>query len=184
MQKAGPALLLAPAALLLASVPIAFTFVAIECTSPGAGAVAAYARQAFGPTAGRMGCWFYFGVPIGVPALGLIGGGYVADVTGSGKATAVVTATGIVLVAISANLGCRTGWGRLTPLLTALPVTMIVATAVAALPHGDGDNLTPVAPHGWAAAGSAARVLTWVFTGWVAVGNFTGRPHNARRTLP
>ncbi|MGW0818530.1 APC family permease [Streptomyces viridiviolaceus] len=184
-HNAGPASLLALAALLLISVPIAFTFVAIERTSPGAGGVAAYATRAFGETAGRIvGYWFYLGVPIGVPALGLIGGGYLADATGGGKATAVATATAVVLVAIGTNLGRRAGSGRLTPILTALLVTLIVVTAAVALPHGDSTALTPIAPRGWAAIGSAALVLTWVLTGWEAVSSFTGRLRDPRRTLP
>ncbi|MGW0226316.1 APC family permease [Streptomyces tendae] len=184
-HNAGPASLVALAALLIISVPIAFTFVAIERTSPGAGGVAAYATRAFGGTAGRIvGYWFYLGVPIGVPALGLIGGGYLADATGGGKATAVATATAVVLVAIATNLGRRAGSGRLTPILTALLVALVVVTAAVALPHGDSSHLTPFAPRGWAAIGSAALVLTWVLTGWEAVSAFTGRLRDARRTLP
>ncbi|MFF8883933.1 APC family permease [Streptomyces flaveolus] len=184
-HNAGPASLLALAALLLISVPIAFTFVAIERTSPGAGGVAAYVARAFGETAGRIvGYWFYLGVPIGVPALGLIGGGYLADATGGDKATAVATATAVVLVAIGANLGHRAGSGRLTPVLTALLVALVVVTAAVALPHSDRTHLTPFAPRGWAAIGSAALVLTWVLTGWEAVSAFTGRLRDARRTLP
>ncbi|MFD7135328.1 APC family permease [Streptomyces sp. NPDC059894] len=184
-HNAGPASLVALAALLLVSVPIAFTFVAIERTSPGAGGVAAYATRAFGATTGRIvGYWFHLGVPIGVPALGLIGGGYLADATGGGKVTAAATAAAVVLVAIAANLGRRAGSGRLTPVLTALLAALVVVTAAVALPHGDSAPLTPFAPRGWAAIGSAALVLTWVLTGWEAVSHFTGRLRDPRRTLP
>lgn len=99
---AGPASLIVLATLLLVSVPIAFTFVSLERITPGSGGVAYYAARAFGPGAGRMvGYWFYLGVPIGVPALGMIAGSYVSSAMGAGKPVVIGVAAVIVAGALS-----------------------------------------------------------------------------------
>ncbi len=49
-----------------------------------------------------------------------------------------------------------------------LAVLLMVATLVS-LPHATTANLTPFAPYGWAAVGSAAALLIWAFAGWEVV---------------
>src|SRR5690349_1231670 len=67
-RAAGPASLVAVAAVLLASVPLAATFAALATRHPDSGGVATYVRLALGPTAARMtGYWFFFGVCVGAP---------------------------------------------------------------------------------------------------------------------
>lgn len=184
-HAAGPASLAALAVLLAASAPIAVTFAAIERAAPGAGGVAGYVARAFGPLTGRIaGAWFYLGVPIGVPALGMIGGGYVAAATGGGKVTQLVVAAAVVAVAVAANLRHRPGTGPVPLVLTGILVVVIAVTAVASVPHADPDNLVPFAPEGWGAVAPAALVLTWVLTGWEAAANFGGMLRDLRRTLP
>ncbi|SEQ41077.1 APC family permease [Microlunatus flavus] len=183
--EAGPASLVTLGVLLTVSAPIAFTFAALNAAAPAAKGVAGYATVAFGPLAGRLvSAWFRSGVPIGVPALGLIGGGYVAEATGGGKATAVTVAAGICAVAVVASVLHRPGSGVLTLLLSAALTVLIVGTAVVALPHGHTASLRPFAPGGLAAVAASALVLTWVLTGWEAVTNFTDVLRDPRRTLP
>jgi amino acid efflux transporter len=183
--QAGPASLVTLGALLAVSAPIAFTFAALNAALPAAKGVAGYAAAAFGPLAGRLvSAWFRYGVPVGVPALGLIGGEYVAEATGGGKATVVTVATGICAVAIVTSVLHRAGGGVVTLLLSVALAVLVTATAVSALPHADVTNLTPFAPHGLVAAGASALVLTWVLTGWEAVTNFTDVLRDPRRTLP
>ncbi|MGI3779224.1 MAG: amino acid permease, partial [Janthinobacterium lividum] len=183
--KAGPASLITLAVLLVVSAPIAFTFADLNAALPDAKGVAGYAAAAYGPLAGRLAsAWFRYGVPIGVPALGLIGGDYVAEAIAGGKTTAIVVAAGICAVAIVASIFRRAGSGVLTLALSIALTVLIITTAVLALPHASSANLTPVAPHGFVAAAASALVLTWVLTGWEAVTNFTGVLRDPRRTLP
>jgi len=183
--QAGPASLITLGVLLVVSAPIAFTFAALHRAVPAARGVSGYAAAAFGPLTGRLvSAWFRYGVPIGVPALGLIGGGYVAEATGGGKATTVAVAAGICGVAVVVSVLHRAGSGLSTLLLSAVLAVLITATAALALPHADIANLTPLAPHGVVAVASAALVLTWVLTGWEAVTNFTDVLREPRRTLP
>lgn len=183
--QAGPASLITLGVLLVVSAPIAFTFAALHAATPTAHGIAGYASAAFGSLAGRLvTAWFRYGVPIGVPALGLIGGEYVAEATGGDKSTVVTVAAAICAVAVIASILYRAGSGILTLLLSIALVLLIATTAVLALPHGDAANLTPFAPNGVVAVAASALVLTWVLTGWEAVTNFTGVLRDPRRTLP
>lgn len=81
-ELAGPASILAVAAVLVLSIPLAGTFAALAARYPDAGGVATFVRLALGRTAARMaGYWFFFGVPVGG---GLVGD----DVPGGGVAGA------------------------------------------------------------------------------------------------
>src|SRR3989442_7062191 len=92
-QAAGPASILAWAALLVLSAPLAITFAALGVRHPVAGGVAAYVREGFGEDAAAVtGGWFLAAVLIGAPTVSLVGGYYVADLTGSGTSVAVAVA--------------------------------------------------------------------------------------------
>ena len=99
-QAAGPASVLAWAGLLLASLAIAVTFAALGVRHPVAGGAAAYVRAAYGRRAAAVtGWWFYAGVVAGAPAVWLIGGFYVAHLTGGGRPVAVAAATTTTIIA-------------------------------------------------------------------------------------
>src|SRR5213593_1747015 len=98
VQAAGPVSILAWAALLVLSAPLAVTFAALAVRYPVAGGVSAYVREAFGDGAAAVtGAWFMTAVVFGGPAVALIGGYYVADLTDSG--TGVSVAVGIAMYA-------------------------------------------------------------------------------------
>jgi amino acid efflux transporter len=111
-------------------------------------------------------------------------GGYVADVVGGGRRTAVlVGATLIVGVALLNAAGLRLS-GRVQLAMTGVLATLMTVTVVAALPHARWDNLTPFAPHGWSAVGSAAALLVWGFAGWEAVASLAGDYRRPGRDVP
>src|SRR5205814_7538626 len=88
-QAAGAASILAWAALLVLSAPLAITFAALGVRHPVSGGVSAYVRVGIGERAAAVtGGWFLSAVFLGAPAVALIGGYYVADLTGSGTAVA------------------------------------------------------------------------------------------------
>ena len=75
------------AGLLVLSAPLAITFAVLGIRHPVAGGVTAYVREAFGEARRPVtGGWFLMAVFLGAPAVALIGGYYVADLTGSGTA--------------------------------------------------------------------------------------------------
>lgn len=186
-QQAGPASLIPLGLLLLVSAPIAFTFVALDRRT-GAGASAGipgYVAQAFGTRTGNLvAAWFRYGVPIGVPALALIGGSYVSAAFGGDKTLTVIVAVAITGTATITTIVRRAGSGPLMLILTAVLIALIVVTAITSAPHSDMEHLTPFAPTGIQGVFASALVLTWVLTGWEAATNFTRVLKDPRRNLP
>ena len=120
----------------------------------------------------------------GAPAVSLIGGYYVADLTGSGTGVAGGVGLAMFGVVLAANsLGLRVSSRLQLALSTVLVAAIIVAVSVA-LPSRAGDNWTPFAPHGWWAVGTAASILVWLFVGWEAVAQLAGEFHNPASDLP
>ena len=185
LEAAGPASVVAWAALLVLSAPLALTFAALGVRLPVAGGVAAYVRAGFGDAGGAAtGGWFLTAVLLGAPAVSLIGGFYVAGLTGSGRGVAALVGLGMFAAVLLANaLGLRLS-SRLQLLLAGV-LTLVIAVAVAvALPAHGGEHWTPFAPEGWWAVGTAANVLVWLFVGWEAVAQLAGEFREPETQLP
>jgi amino acid efflux transporter len=184
-QSAGPASILAWGLLLAFSVPLAITFGALGVRHPVSGGVSAYVREGFGDNAAAVtGNTFITAVLFGAPAVALIGGYYVAALTGSGTSVAVVVAVLIVAVVFGANaLGLRISSGFQLGLSAVLVAVIALAVGVA-LPSRATHNWTPFAPHGWWAVGTAANILVWLFVGWEAVAQLAGDFRDPERDLP
>lgn len=184
-SAAGPASILAWGLLLVFSVPLAITFGALGVRHPVAGGVSAYVAEGFGDNAAAVtGNTFITAVLFGGPAVSLIGGYYVANLTGSGTGVAVGVAFAIMLTVNAANLlGLRISSGFQLGLAAVL-VTVIAVAVAAALPSRATDNWTPFAPHGWWAIGTAANILVWLFVGWEAMAQLAGDFRNPERDLP
>ena len=184
-QAAGPASIIAWVALLVLSAPLAITFAALGVRHPVAGGVAAYVRAGLGEGAAAVtGACFMTAVLIGGPAVSLIGGYYVADLTGSGAGVAVAVGLGMFGVVLAANaFGLRISSGF--QLVLSFVLVVVVATAVGvALPGRASDNWAPFAPHGWWAVGDAASILIWLFIGWEAMAQLAGEFRRPERDLP
>jgi len=184
-QVAGPASVLAWAALMLLSAPIAATFAALAVRHPVSGGVAAYVDEAFGPTAAAVtGLCFLTSIVIGSPAVALMGAYYVADLTGAGQGAAVVIALAIWGTVLLANVfGLRVSSGVQLG-LSALLVAVIAVAVLVAVPGRAGTGWTPFAPHGWWAVGSAAAGLVWLVIGWEAMAQLAGDFRDPGRDVP
>jgi amino acid efflux transporter len=185
VQAAGGASIVAWAALIVLSAPLAIVFAALGIRHPVAGGVSAYVREGVGETAAAItGGWFLAAVFIGAPAVSLIGGYYVADLTDSGTPVAALVGLAMFATVLAANAsGLRVSSGFQLGLSSVLIVVMTVAIATA-LPSKGGDNWTPFAPHGWWAVGTAANILVWLFVGWEAVAQLAGDFRRPEVDLP
>jgi amino acid efflux transporter len=181
---AGPASLLAWAGLLLLSVPLATTFAALGARYPDGGGVSTYARRAFGARAATVVGWcFYFAIPIGAPTAAGFAGAYVADSAGGGRQTQLLATGGIIgLVAAMNWFGLRVS-GRVQLVIAFVLGGLLLAATLVSLPHARLGNLTPFAPHGWLAVGSAAALLVWAFAGWEAVTSLSGEYRDPARDI-
>jgi amino acid efflux transporter len=184
-QAAGPASIVAWAALLVLSAPLAVTFAALGIRHPVAGGVSTYVREAFGDTAAAVtGIWFLTAVVFGAPAVALIGGYYVADLTGSGTGVAVTVGLAMYAIVFAANvagLGLSSGFQLV---LSAVLVGVVAVAVGVAVPTHAAENWTPFAPHGWWAVGTAANILIWLFIGWEAMAQLAGDFREPARELP
>jgi amino acid efflux transporter len=182
---AGPASLVAWAALVLLSVPLASTFAALGSRFPDSGGVSTYVRRAFGDRAAAAVGWcFYFAVPVGAPPASMMAGGYVADVVGGGRTTTLAVAGALILGTGAMNAAGLRFSGRVQLGLASVLALLMTATIAVALPHAEAESLAPFAPYGWAAVGSAAAVLVWGFAGWEAVASLAGDYRRPRRDVP
>lgn len=184
-EAAGPASVLAWAALLAVSTPLAIAFAALGVRYPEADGTAAYARAAFGARAGGVtGWWFLAGVVLGAPAVALVGGFYLAELVGAGREVAVPAAAGMMGAVLVTNVaGLRTTAKFQLGLAGVLAALLLVAV-VTALPESRADNWTPFAPHGVTAIGTAASLLMLSFIGWEAVSHLAGELREPARQLP
>jgi amino acid efflux transporter len=141
-------------------------------------------RAGFGARASAVtGAWFLAAVVIGAPAVSLIGGFYVADLTGAGTAVAASVGLAMFAAVLAANaFGLRVSSGLQLGLSAVLVAVVAVAIASVVPAHG-GEHWTPFAPHGWWAVGSAANVLMWLFVGWEAVAQLAGDLRDLPRSM-
>jgi amino acid efflux transporter len=184
-KAAGPASVIAWAALLVVSVPLAATFAALGVRHPVPGGVSAYVREAFGGGASAVtGVSFTTAVVFGAPAISLVGGYYVADLVGGGRSLAVAVAVAVMAAVLGGNaLGLRVSASVQLGLSAVLVATIAVAVS-AALPSRVGRHWSPFAPHGWWAVGTAANILIWLFVGWEAMAQLAGEFARPARDLP
>jgi amino acid efflux transporter len=184
VQEAGPASLLAWAGLLVLSVPLATTFAALGARYPDGGGVSTYARRAFGPrTATVIGWCFFAAVLIGAPTAAGFAGAYVADAAGGGRRTMLLATAGIIAVVAAMNwFGLKVS-GRVQLGIAGVLGVLLAGATVVSLPHAHLANLTPFAPHGWLAVGSAAALLVWAFAGWEAVTSLSGEYRDPARDI-
>ncbi|MEU5211443.1 APC family permease [Streptomyces sp. NPDC020742] len=182
---AGPASLLAWAALLAMCVPVAASFAALGARFPDGGGVATYVHRAIGPRAAAVvGWWFYGAVPIGVVSAALIGGRYVAGAAGWGTGGANAVAGAVLAASLVSNaVGLRMS-GRAQLLLGGLLAAVLLCTVLAAAPQVSAAHFTPFLPGGWTSVGSAAVVLFFAFAGWEAASHLSGEFADPARDLP
>lgn len=185
VQDAGPAALVAVAAIIALSVPLAVTFAALGSRFPAAGGVSSFVVRALGPAAGTITAWwFYLGVLLGVPAMGLFAGDYVQAAVGGGTATRLGTALLVIAVAAAATARGIQVSGGMQVALTGLLIGGLLVVLALVAPTFQLERLTPIAPNGWGAVAPAALVLIWFLTGWEAAAHLTGRFSDARRDVP
>ena len=184
VEAAGPASIVAWVGLLVLSAPLAITFAALGARLPIAGGVAAYVREGLGERAGGVtGACFVATSLLGAPAVSLIGGYYVADLTGRGRATAALVGLAMFAVVVAANaLGLRVA-SSLQVVLSSALVGVVLVAVLAALPSHGSHGWRPFAPRGWWAVGSAANILMWLFIGWEAMAQLVGEFRDPARQL-
>ncbi|WEK13853.1 MAG: amino acid permease [Candidatus Microbacterium phytovorans] len=182
---AGPASILAVAAVLGLSVPLAGTFAVLAARYPDPGGVASYVRKALGGTAARMtGYWFLFGVCAGAPVVAALGAEYVVAALGVDRAFVPLLAALIFLPPFALNaLGVRVAGGAQF-VLTALLLAVVVFVVGLGAPSVEASNFQPFLPHGWAGVATAVSLFVWAFAGWEVGTHISGEFRRPARDIP
>ena len=184
-RVAGPASLIAWAALLVLSVALATTFSALGARYPDGGGVAHFARLAFGRSAGAAVGWcFYVAIPLGAPAAAGFGAAYVADVVGGGQWTRYATIIGLLAIVVIMNWYGIQVSGRVQLIIAGTLAVLLAVATVVSLPHASWANLTPFAPYGVGGVVAAAAMLVWAFAGWEAVASLSAEYAHPARDIP
>lgn len=184
-QAAGPASVLAVAAVFVLSIPLAGTFAALAARYPDAGGVASYVRRTLGDTWARVtGYWFFFGVGAGAPVVAVLGADYVAAIVGVDRSVVPWLALALLVPPFVANyFGVRVSGVAQLALTGALLAIVIGVVAVAA-PAANPGNFTPFLSQGWGGVGAAISLFVWAFAGWEVGTHIAGEFRNPRRTIP
>ena len=184
-EAAGPASIVAVAAVLLLSIPLAGTFAALAARYPDAGGVATFVRLALGPTAARMsGYWFFFGVSFGAPVIAILGGEYVTAAMGGDRSMVPIIALAFLVIPLIVNFfGLRVS-GSIQLFLTGLLLVVVIGVVSVTAPVMKPQNFEPFMPNGWGGVALAISLFVWAFAGWEAVTHIAGEFKNPRRTIP
>jgi amino acid efflux transporter len=183
-RVAGSSALLAWAALIALSWPIAATFARLGVRRPGASGVLDYCAAVFGRRfAVGVGRCFWFAIPVGTPAAALMAGGYVGAVTGSGRVASAVMGIGLTVVVAAVNLGRVATTARLQLVLSGVLAVFLVLCTAGSLSEANAANLQPFAPHGVGGVVRAVGVLVWGFAGWEAVASLSGEFRDRARDI-
>ncbi|MEX5255181.1 APC family permease [Kocuria arenosa] len=183
---AGPWL---PLALLLAAVVAwcnATSTAQLAAVHPASGGTYVYANRQLGPWPGFVAGWgFVTGKTASAAAMALTFGLYAAELTGADDAAARLLAVAAVLGLTAVNLGGVTRTARLTKLLVA-PVLVVLLAVVVLLFAGTG----PAAGDGLGWDGTAwgvlpaAGTLFFAFAGYARVATMGEEVRDPARTIP
>jgi APA family basic amino acid/polyamine antiporter len=188
---AGPWL---PLALLLAAVVAwcnATSTAQLAAVHPASGGTYVYANRQLGPWPGFVAGWgFVTGKTASAAAMALTFGLYAAELTGADDAGARLLAVAAVLGLTAVNLGGVTRTARLTKLLVA-PVLVVLLAVVVLLfsgtgpaaggaPAGDGPGWDGT---GWGVL-PAAGTLFFAFAGYARVATMGEEVRDPARTIP
>ncbi|MGI5185526.1 APC family permease [Dactylosporangium sp. CA-152071] len=182
---AGPGSLLAWAALVAASVPLAATFTALAVAFPNSGGISAVAARAYGPRAfAVIGFWFIAATPLAVYVAAHIGGQYVAAAVGAGQPAATVVTAAILGIVFTANAFALKTSGRVQLVVIGSLVAVLGTATLSTARHIDPANLTPLLPDGPVPVAHACVLLFIAFAGWEAAAHLTDGVTDPARTLP
>lgn len=181
-ELAGPASLIAWAAMTLLIIPLALTMGLLSAKHPNAGGVSHFVTLAFGSKAGSLIGWFFLmSVPIGAPVAALTGAGYMTTAMSWDESVRIAIAAGIVAVGLLSNIIGMKLAGRVQVAVVLAIIAVLIFTVIAAQPYIEAAHFTPFMPNGWVSVGQSAAILFWCFIGWEAVSHLSEEFKNPKQ---
>jgi amino acid efflux transporter len=182
---AGPACLLAWGVLVLVSYPFAHVFARISVAHPHSGGIASFVERVLGRHIGHVvGLMLVAALVTLTTVMGMVTAQYLHALLGL-SSTASLVPLGLVAILVSVlvsliglPVSAKVQAAGLLALLMAL-----IALLILSAPHAHADNLTPFAPAGWTAVGSAAVICFFAFLGWENVATLAEEVRDPEKTF-
>ncbi|GAA2524700.1 APC family permease [Winogradskya humida] len=186
-EAAGPLSLVAWLLLIVYSYPFALIFARLSMLYPTSRGIPEFIERAFGRRPAQISSVFLvLTLLVANPVLGLAAIRYLFTIWDPDPSNLTVIGYGflVVLASILFNLlGIKVSTRLQATLLTVLVAFLVVVIAVS-LPHAEPANLTPFAPHGWGALGSALIICFFGFIGWENAAPVAEEVVDPPRTFP
>ncbi len=182
---AGNNALLSWLGMVVLSIPLAFTFAILAREFPSAGGVSTFVEKAFGRYMGALIGWFYFmAAAAGQFIVPLTGGIYVAYAYHLPSWAAFVTASALLMGAVTSNyFGLRTS-GKVQVAVSGLVIFILLSVIILAIPHIGAVHLTPKEPlRHLSSIGAGAMMIFWSFFGWEAITSLAPEFKNPERDI-
>lgn len=186
LELAGPASLLAWLILAVVSFPIAAAFARFSAEYPSAAGTSYLIRRAFGDRLGASSGLFLLLLNLVVnPVLGLAAARYFAALMGwHGHTVILLVGFAAMSLGVVANmLGLRLA-SQVQLVLVFSLIVGLVAVIVVSAPAAQPERLTPFAPYGWGAVGTAVLVCFFSFFGWEHVSHVADEVRDPQRSFP
>ncbi|MDX8045224.1 amino acid permease [Gracilibacillus sp. S3-1-1] len=181
---AGPVSILSWIIVIIANLPLAYTFACLAREYPDAGGAATFVRRSFGFHSGNIVGWFYFvTAAVGQTIVSLTGAFYVSHAFGFSDFTRRLLAFTILIIAGITNYNGVKMSGRVALILSGCLLLLLTLTVIVSIPNIDLDNFTPFVPNGWHSTGIAITAIFWAFFGWEAICNLANHFKNPNKSI-
>ncbi|GAB3500803.1 APC family permease [Amycolatopsis cihanbeyliensis] len=186
LREAGNSAFLGWLLAVLITVPLLAVFARLGATYPSAGGVAGFVRATFGRV-GAAGVEVVligtFG--LGMPAIALSGGAYLAAVFGWPASSAWIGAIALLLLGAGVLLGGGVLSSRVQAVLATVLTLALAAVGVVGLSSPVAEFTAPdLGVEGWSAAFAVVGIVFFGFTGWEIVAFTVGEYRDPRRDFP
>jgi amino acid efflux transporter len=168
-------------------IPLLIVFAGLGARYPGAGGVAGFVQRAFSRRAAAGAEVLLLGTfGLGIPAIALTGGGYVAALVHGGDAVIIAAAFAMLAVAVGINWAGAKISGRVQSVFAFVLLAALAAIAIGALSFGknDGGVAAPTTAATWTAALPAAGLVFFAYTGWEMLAFTAEEYKNPKRDFP
>ncbi|UHA73792.1 amino acid permease [Paenibacillus sp. 481] len=183
-QVAGPASLIAWIVMAILAFPFALTLGRLATLIPNAGGIAAYARAAYGPMAGKAVGWLFLGtIPIGAPVVALVGANYAGTLFQLSPWETTGVAALMLAVSLLLNAKGIHFSASIQVIIVIVIALLILAAIIAAFPFVRQQSFTPFVPNGWLSVGTSALLIFWCFVGWEMVTHLAEEFRNPKRDI-
>jgi amino acid efflux transporter len=167
-------------------VPLLYIFAYFAATNPSAGGVVGYIRESLGPRLGSMAEMIVLGTfSIGIPAIALIGSGYLRHVIPG--LTPIEAGLAVVTLAFVAGIvGLRIS-GAIQTGIAAIIVIGLTSIGIGFLAtHGVGPTMaeTDAIETDWSGVLRAVPVILFAYTGWEMTAFLAEDMRDPKRTMP